>query len=167
MLEVPASRIASASYPKPDIFYALFTRNVRTPASLRVGAAVRLFLTRNMRRRSPSAAFCAKENSSAMDRQEAKDILLLYRAGKDPDSVHPRMREALAEAEHDPELGQWFKAHRTLDDTVRSGFLQIAVPESLRERILTCPKITGLVAWWQQRPDDDVAAPGQEKSKPA
>lgn len=100
-----------------------------------------------------------------MDRQEAKDILLLYRAGKDPESLHPRMREALAAAEGDPELGQWLEAHRTLDETVRSGFLQIAVPASLRERILTCPKITGLVAWWQ-RPDESGAA-GDKESRPA
>ena len=101
-----------------------------------------------------------------MDRQEAKDILLLYRAGKEPESVHPRMREALAAAECDSELGQWFKAHRTLDETVRSGFLQIAVPASLRERLLTCPKITGLVAWWQ-RPGESGDAAGNEKSRPA
>ena len=98
-----------------------------------------------------------------MDRDQAKEILLLYRAGKDAESIHPRMREALAAAERDPELAQWFKAHRTLDETVRSGFLQIAVPESLRERILTCPKITGLVAWWQQ--SDNGAAPESGKSE--
>jgi hypothetical protein len=93
-----------------------------------------------------------KDSPFNMDRQEAKDILRWwYRAGRGAENLtHPRMAEALAAVARDPELAQWFKAHRTLDEAVHRGFLQIAVPGNLRERILTCPKITGLVAWWQQ-----------------
>ena len=101
-----------------------------------------------------------------MNRQETRDILLLYRTGRDAEnSAHPRMREALAEVERDPELAQWFKAHRTLDNAVRTGFLQVAVPASLRERILTCPKITGLVAWCQRSAKGTALE--NEKSEPA
>jgi uncharacterized membrane protein YbaN (DUF454 family) len=67
---------------------------------------------------------------------EAKDILLLYRP-RSEESEAPEYAEALELAKRDPELAAWFRQHQLFQDAVSSGFDHIAVPEGLKEQILS------------------------------
>ena len=62
-----------------------------------------------------------------MNRDEAKSILLLYRHGT-ADADDPQIAEALALAEHDPELKDWLVEHCARQIVLREKFRQIPVP---------------------------------------
>jgi hypothetical protein len=85
-----------------------------------------------------------------MNNEEAKLILQAYRPGGQ-DANDPRFREALAQAQHDPELAGWF-ANETALDTRISTRLQSAItpPAHLKSQLLAQRKIIRPVAWWQQ-----------------
>ncbi len=80
-----------------------------------------------------------------MNREEAKEILLLYRPGEHG-SASPEMQEALELAERDSELGQWFEEHRQFQQAMRDKLRQIAPPPHLKEMLLARPKIVALPA---------------------
>jgi hypothetical protein len=67
---------------------------------------------------------------------EAKDILLLYRPRAE-DREAPEYAEALDLAKRDPELAAWFRQHQLFQEAISSGFDHIAVPEGLKEQILS------------------------------
>ena len=70
-----------------------------------------------------------------MNRQQAIEILTLYRPGTAKDD--PEFAEALAFLKHDPDLARWFESHRAVQDALRTRFQQIEVPEGLKEQILS------------------------------
>jgi len=82
-----------------------------------------------------------------MDSQQAKQMLEYYRPGRD--DADPQFAEALAQAQRDPDLQQWFELHRALDSVVRAKFSEITVPVWLRSRILAGRKNIHRVIWWQ------------------
>ncbi len=70
-----------------------------------------------------------------MTSSEAREILLLYRAGT-ADAADTEMAEALALARQDPELGRWFEQHHAFQKAMRAGFRQIEVPAHLKASLL-------------------------------
>jgi hypothetical protein len=70
-----------------------------------------------------------------MTKQEAKEILKLYRPGT-ADAADPDFVEALEFCERDAELKNWFADHCAVYAALRSKFKQIAVPEGLKEQII-------------------------------
>lgn len=75
-----------------------------------------------------------------MNSQQAKENLLLYRPGcADPDD--PDFAEALAQVQQDPELARWFEEHCRRQAALHAKFSQIAVPEGLKEQILSERKL--------------------------
>ena len=70
-----------------------------------------------------------------MTSSEAREILLLYRAGTAA-AADTEMSEALALARQDPELGRWFEQHRAFQKAMRAGFRQIEVPAHLKASLL-------------------------------
>jgi hypothetical protein len=71
-----------------------------------------------------------------VNRDEAKNILLLYRHGT-ADGKDPQIAEALALAERDPELKEWLVKYREQQFMLREKFRQIAVPAGLKEQIVS------------------------------
>src|SRR5437763_1433721 len=71
-----------------------------------------------------------------MDRQQAKEILQLYRPWV-PDREDPDMAEAIELSKHDPELARWLEEHCALQESIRAKFSETAVPEGLMEQILS------------------------------
>lgn len=84
-----------------------------------------------------------------MDNQQAKEILALYRAGLD-DAGDPFFTEALAQAQHDPELDGWFEKQCAIDAAMREKFQQITAPVGLARQILTERKIVRPAVWWER-----------------
>jgi hypothetical protein len=70
-----------------------------------------------------------------VNRDEAKKILLLYRAEADADG--PQIAEALALAKMDAELSRWFEEHRAAQNALREKFQQILPPAGLKEQIIS------------------------------
>jgi hypothetical protein len=71
-----------------------------------------------------------------VDNRQAKDILILYREGIDrPDD--PEFSEALALADRDPEVAKWLEQERAVHAALRASFKSIAVPEGLKEQIVS------------------------------
>jgi hypothetical protein len=70
-----------------------------------------------------------------VNKQDAKEILLLYRPSADGDD--PEFSEALALTRTDPELAAWFQQHCAFQDAARAAFNEIPVPEALKEQILS------------------------------
>jgi len=70
-----------------------------------------------------------------MTRQEAKEILLLYRP--DTDRNDPDFAPALEHLRNDPELKRWFEQHCATQNAVFDSFEHISVPEGLKEQILS------------------------------
>lgn len=68
-----------------------------------------------------------------MNRDEAKKILLLYRA--EADAADPQIAEALAKT--DAELSRWFEEHRAAQNALRGKFRQILPPAGLKEQIIS------------------------------
>lgn len=89
-----------------------------------------------------------------MTRSEAQRILELFRPS-DRDSNDPAMRQALALTRTDAELGAWFEQHQRTEQAVREKFRSIAVPETLKQRLLeqnkvVRPKFNWGTAQWLQ-----------------
>jgi hypothetical protein len=72
-----------------------------------------------------------------VNRDEAKDILLLYRQHNPADEQDPLIIEALALAKGDPELASWLEMHCARQFVLRDKFRQIPVPEGLKEQIIS------------------------------
>src|SRR5882724_318135 len=68
-----------------------------------------------------------------MNRDEAKNILLLYR--NPADAEDPQIAEALALAKNDDNLAQWFEKLCARQNALREKFRQIAAPAGLKEQI--------------------------------
>jgi len=85
-----------------------------------------------------------------MKNQEAKFILGAYRPdGRD--AGDPAFAEALAQAEHDPELRTWFEKQRKFDAAFSAKLQAIAPPAGLREAILAGSRISAgqpKRRWW-------------------
>lgn len=81
-----------------------------------------------------------------MNRQQAKEILLLYRP-ESADANDPEFAEALVLAREDTELGRWFEEHCAVQRTLRERFRRVAVPQGLKEQILSEHKVHSVVAW--------------------
>jgi len=71
-----------------------------------------------------------------MNRDEAKQILLLYRPGR-PDSDDPQMTDALALVGQDAELRVWFEQYLAQQSALRIKFQQVMPPPGLREQIVS------------------------------
>ena len=70
-----------------------------------------------------------------MNRDEAKNILLLYRT--EADAADPQIAEALALAKTDAELSRWFAEHCAAQSAVREKFRQIEIPAGLMQQIIS------------------------------
>ena len=71
-----------------------------------------------------------------MTKDQARQILLLYRPGT-ADAEDPEFAEALVVARRNPELARWFEQHSAVQQILRARFQEIAVPEGLREQIVS------------------------------
>lgn len=78
-----------------------------------------------------------------MNREEAKQVLLLYRPGL-ARQESPEMEQALEMAAHDPDLAQWFQEHRQFQEAMQDKLRQITPPPYLKDAILARPKIVPL-----------------------
>jgi hypothetical protein len=85
-----------------------------------------------------------------MKNHEAKFILGAYRPdGRD--ASDPAFAEALAQAEHDPELRAWFEQQRHFDAACSAKLQSLAPPPGLREAILTGARVSAARPhrrWW-------------------
>jgi hypothetical protein len=70
-----------------------------------------------------------------MNRDEAKNILLLYRS--DADVTDPLIATALSFMKSDPELREWFDAYSAQQLIVREKFRRISAPPGLKEQIIS------------------------------
>ncbi len=85
-----------------------------------------------------------------MNNEAAKMILQAYRDGGQ-DAADPRFHEALAQAQRDPELAQWFAAEQALDARLRVKLNQsITPPAELKSQLLAQRNIVRAPAWWQR-----------------
>jgi len=84
-----------------------------------------------------------------VNRQEAKDILMLFRPGT-ADDQEPEIAQALELARRDPELGCWLENHCQFQQAMRAKFREIGVPEHLKVALLAEQKIIRPQAWWRQ-----------------
>ena len=71
-----------------------------------------------------------------MNRDEAKNILLLYRPGT-ADVADPQIAGALALVQRDAELARWFGEHCARQEVLRAKLRQIPVPAGLKEQIIS------------------------------
>ncbi|MFO1477050.1 MAG: hypothetical protein U1F98_10415 [Verrucomicrobiota bacterium] len=85
-----------------------------------------------------------------MNRQEAKQILALYRPGT-ADETDPSFDEARRLCGSDAELREWFEQHCAVYQLLRSKFRQTPIPEGLKEQILAERKVH-LAPSWRRRP---------------
>jgi hypothetical protein len=85
-----------------------------------------------------------------MNNEEAKLILQAYRpAGQDADD--PRFREALEQAQRDPELAKWFANEHALDSRISAKVkASITTPARLKSHLLAQRKIVRNVVWWRR-----------------
>jgi hypothetical protein len=71
-----------------------------------------------------------------MNRDDAKNILLLYRPGM-VDAADPQVTEALALAKQDAELADWLHEHCLRQEILRARFREIQAPPGLKEQIIS------------------------------
>jgi len=71
-----------------------------------------------------------------MNRQQAQEILLLYRPGI-ADAQDPDFADALALAEKDADLRRWLHDQSLVQNALREKFRKIPIPEGLKEQILS------------------------------
>jgi hypothetical protein len=83
-----------------------------------------------------------------MNRDEAKEILMLYRPGT-ADAEDELVGEAMKIARGDPELARWFEQHQTFQAAMRAKFRQIQAPEHLKMALLVRQKIIRPPMWRQ------------------
>ena len=79
-----------------------------------------------------------------MNREEAKEILALYRPGID-DPNEPDIAAALELTKEDAELARWFAEQSALYNATRQKLKELPVPDQLLERILANPGRTPLL----------------------
>jgi len=92
-----------------------------------------------------------------MNSEEAKLILQAYRPGGQ-DANDSRFREALEQAQHDPELARWFANEQALDSRISAKVrASITPPTHLKSQLLAQRKIVRPVSWWR-RPVWQLAA---------
>jgi len=84
-----------------------------------------------------------------VNNQQAKEILALYRPGT-ADAEDPFFAEALQRCDREPELKRWFDEHCTVYTAIRARFKQIAVPEGLKQQILSECTARAKIIWWQR-----------------
>jgi hypothetical protein len=80
-----------------------------------------------------------------MTREQAKQILLLYRSRRDLED--PEIKAAFEQAQRDPELQQWFERHCAAQRRIKDQFSRLPVPPHLREAIVAGRKIVRPVFW--------------------
>lgn len=84
-----------------------------------------------------------------MNNEQAKLILQAYRPGGQ-DANDPRFREALEQAQRDPELARWFANEQALDSRISTKVkASIKPPAHLKSQLLAQRKIVRPVAWWR------------------
>ena len=83
-----------------------------------------------------------------MNRDEAKNILLLHRPGLTDDD--PQIAEALALAKHDPELARWLQEYSARQIALREKFRQIAAPAGLKEQIISEQAAQEKIIFWRR-----------------
>ncbi len=71
-----------------------------------------------------------------MNREQAKQLLILYRPGS-ADDGDPEITQAMAWVQNDPELGKWFDEHCARQTAVRDKVRQIPVYAGLKEQIIS------------------------------
>lgn len=84
-----------------------------------------------------------------MNRNEAEEILLLYRPGT-ADADDPVVAEAISFARQDPDLAAWFKQHQAFQKAMRAKFREIEAPAHLKLAVLRESKIIRPAVWWQR-----------------
>jgi hypothetical protein len=93
-----------------------------------------------------------------MNRDDAKNILLLYRPGT-ADAADPQVTEALSLVKQDAELAGWFSDLSTRQEVLRAKFRQIQAPAGLKEQIISEQAAREkIVVWWRQPALTAVAA---------
>jgi hypothetical protein len=85
-----------------------------------------------------------------VNRDEAKNILLLYRPGT-ADADDPQIAEALALAERDPELKDWLAIECARQSVLREKFRQIAPPDGFKEQIISEQAAQENAIFWRPR----------------
>ena len=83
-----------------------------------------------------------------MNRDEAKEILMLYRPGT-ADAEDPLVEEAIQVTRQDPDLAQWFKEHQAFQAAMRAKFRQIHAPDHLKMALLVRQKVIRPQVWRQ------------------
>jgi hypothetical protein len=86
-----------------------------------------------------------------VNREQAKEILLLYRPGT-RDGDDPEVAEAIRFAEQDPELGKWFAQQKEFQSAMRAKFREIQAPERLKLALLAQQKIVQPPLQFWERP---------------
>ncbi|MEY4387548.1 MAG: hypothetical protein RLY20_2831 [Verrucomicrobiota bacterium] len=71
-----------------------------------------------------------------MTRDQAKRILSLYRPWAS-DAEDDAFAKALAMAETDPEIKEWFARHSAMQSAIREQFVRIHVPDAFKEQIIS------------------------------
>jgi hypothetical protein len=76
-----------------------------------------------------------------MTREQAEEILLLYRPSRGSSETDPEMAEALRMAASDPELSRWLEQHREFQAHIEKQISTIEPPADLKSRILAGAKV--------------------------
>jgi hypothetical protein len=84
-----------------------------------------------------------------MNRDDAKNILLLYRPDT-VDVIDPQVTEALALAKQDAELAVWFRELGTRQEILRAKFRQIQAPAGLKEQIISEQAAREKIVVWRR-----------------
>lgn len=71
-----------------------------------------------------------------MNRDDAKDILWLYRRGT-ADAADPQIAEALDLVDQDTDLAVWFSEYGARQEALRARFREIPIPAGLKEQIVS------------------------------
>ena len=83
-----------------------------------------------------------------MNNEEAKLILQAYRLGGQ-DANDPQFREALEQAQRDPDLARWWADERALETRVQAALkTALQPPPRLKPALLALHKIVRPAAWW-------------------
>ncbi len=84
-----------------------------------------------------------------MNNTKARFILSAYRSDGS-DARDPVFRDALDQAEQDPELKEWFANERQTDEAIRHKLNSVDVPSSLLDDLLAVTSVTTQRAFWRR-----------------
>ena len=84
-----------------------------------------------------------------MNRDDAKNVLLLYRPGA-ADAADLQLAEALVLVKQDAELGRWFNEHCARQEVLRAKFRAIPVPAGLMEQIISEQAAREKIILWRR-----------------